>query len=229
MQMFHNSTSTVLIAVLKRDLVIGLRHRSELFNPLVFFFIVVTMFVLALGPYETTLRQVAPAVIWVAALLASTLSLDMMFHSDLDDGSLEQFLLSPHPLIIIVVAKILAHWLLTAAPLIVAALFLGLMVYLPQTAIMPLLLTLLLGTPVLSLVGAVLAALTVGLRGSGILLTLLILPLYIPVLIFSVATVDNAAKGLAITGELYFLGAILVLAATLAPLATTSSLRIRLG
>jgi heme exporter protein B len=229
MQMFYNSTSNIFIAVLRRDLLIGLRHRSELFNPLVFFFIVVTMFVLALGPYENTLRQVAPAIIWVAALLASTLSLDMMFHSDLEDGSLEQFLLSPHPLIIIVIAKILAHWLLTAAPLMVAALFLGLMVYLPQAAMLPLLLTLLLGTPVLSLVGAVLTALTVGLRGSGILLTLLILPLYIPVLIFSVATVDNASKGLAITGELYFLGAMLVLAVTLAPFATASSLRVRFG
>ena len=227
--MTANSTFAVFLAVLRRDLLIGLRHRSELFNPLVFFFIVVTMFVLALGPYADTLKQVAPAVIWVAALLASTLSLDMLFHSDLDDGSLEQFLLSPHPLIIIVTAKIIAHWLLTAAPLIVAALFLGLMVYLPQSAIVPLLLILLLGTPVLSLVGAVLGALTVGLRGSGILLTLLILPLYIPVLIFSVATVDNAAKGLAITGELYFLGAMLVLSVTLAPFATASSLRVRFG
>jgi len=227
--MTENSAGTVFCAVLRRDLLIGLRHRSELFNPLVFFFIVVTMFVLALGPYENTLQQVAPAIIWVAALLASTLSLDMMFDSDLEDGSLEQFLLSPHPLIIIVSAKIAAHWLLTAAPLIAAALFLGLMVYLPQTAMMPLLLTLLLGTPVLSLVGAVLTALTVGLRGSGILLTLLILPLYIPVLIFAVATVDNAVKGLAITGELYFLGAMLVLAVTLAPFATASSLRVRFG
>jgi len=221
--------TAVFLAVLRRDLMIGLRQRSELVNPLVFFFIIVTLFALALGPYEETLSQSAPAVIWVAALLASTLSLDKMFHSDLDDGSLEQFLLSHHPLTIIVVAKIAAHWLLTSAPLIVAALFLGQMVYLPQTAMVPLLVTLLLGTPVLSLVGAILVALTVGLRGSGILLTLLILPLYIPVLIFSVATVDNAAKGLAITGELYFLGAILVLAATLAPLATATSLRIRLG
>lgn len=227
--MAANSTLVAFLAILKRDLLIGMRHRSELVNPLVFFFIVVTLFVLALGPYEATLKQVAPAVIWVAVLLASTLSLDMMFHSDLDDGSLEQFLLSPHSLIIIISAKIAAHWLLTAAPLIVSALFLGLMVYLPLKAILPLLLTLLLGTPVLSLVGAVLSALTVGLRGSGILLTLLILPLYIPVLIFSVASVNNAVKDLAITGELYFLGAMLVLAVTLAPFATAASLRVRFG
>ena len=227
--MTANSITTVFLAVLHRDLLIGLRHRSELFNPLVFFFIVVTLFVLALGPYENTLRQVAPAVIWVAVLLASTLSLDMMFHADLEDGSLEQFLLSPHPLTVIVMAKIAAHWLMTAAPLMAAALFLGLMVYLPQAALIPLLLTLLLGTPVLSMVGAVLVALTAGLRGSGILLTLLLLPLYIPVLIFSVATVDNAVKGLDITGELYFLGAMLVLAVTLAPFAATSALRIRFG
>ena len=227
--MATHSTSAVFLAVLRRDLLIGLRHRSELFNPLVFFFIVVTMFVLALGPYQNTLNQVAPAIIWVAALLASTLSLDMLFHSDLEDGSLEQFLLSPYPLIFTVIAKITSHWLLTAAPLILAALFLGVMVYLPQNAMLPLLVTLLLGTPVLSLVGAVLTALTVGLRGSGILLTLLILPLYIPVLIFSVATVDNAVKGLAITGELYFLGAMLVLAVTLAPFATAASLRVRFG
>lgn len=227
--MAANSTLVAFLAILKRDLLIGMRHRSELVNPLVFFFIVVTLFVLALGPYEATLKQVAPAVIWVAVLLASTLSLDMMFHSDLDDGSLEQFLLSPHSLIIIISAKIAAHWLLTTAPLIVSALFLGLMVYLPLKAILPLLLTLLLGTPVLSLVGAVLSALTVGLRGSGILLTLLILPLYIPVLIFSVASVNNAVKDLAITGELYFLGAMLVLAVTLAPFATAASLRVRFG
>lgn len=227
--MSTNTLTGVFLAILRRDLLIGLRHRSELFNPLVFFFIVVTLFVLALGPYENTLRQVAPAIIWVAALLASTLSLDMMFHADLEDGTLEQFLLSPHSLTVIVLAKITAHWLMTAAPLIAIALFLGLMVYLPQAALLPLLLTLLLGTPVLSLVGAVLVALTAGLRGSGILLTLLILPLYIPVLIFAVATVDNAVKGLAVTGELYFLGAMLALASTLAPFAATAALRIRFG
>lgn len=227
--MTANTSLTVFLAVLRRDLIVGLRHRSELFNPLIFFFIVVTLFVLALGPYENTLRQAAPAVTWVAALLASTLSLDKMFHSDLEDGALEQFLLSPHSLTVIVLAKIAAHWLMTAAPLIIIALFLGLMVYLPPEALPSLLLTLLLGTPVLSLIGAVLVALTAGLRESGILLTLLILPLYIPVLIFAVSTVDNAVKGLAITGELYFLGAMLVLAFTLAPFAATAALRIRFG
>ena len=225
----QTSTLSAFLAVLRRDLLIGLRHRSELANPLVFYLIVAAMFPLALGNKPESLRELAPVAIWLGALLASTLSLDRMFHSDFEDGSLEQMLLSRHPLTPLVAAKILSHWMLTGIPLIVTALLLGVMFQLQTAAFVPLLVTLLLGTPVLSLVGAVLAALTVGLRGSGVLLALLILPLYIPVLIFSVAAVSNAAQDLSIAAELYFLGAVLVLSSTLMPLAAAASLRVRLS
>jgi len=216
-------------AVLIRDLKLGLRHRGELLNPLLFFLIVVTMFPLALGPDRQVLQTHAPAVIWVAALLASSVSMDMMFRSDFEDGTLEQILLSPCPDIILVMAKVLAHWLLTGAPLTVFALLLSVFLYLPTAALGPLLLTLLLGTPILSLVGSVGVALTVGLRGGGMLLALLVLPLYMPVLIFAVAAVNNTLKDLSIQGEIYILSAMLILALTLAPFATASSLRIRIG
>ena len=217
------------MAVLIRDLKLGMRHRSEVMNPLLFFLIVVTMFPLGLGPDKATLQQNAPAIIWVAAVLASSLSLDMMFRSDFEDGSLEQILLSPYPDIILVFAKILAHWLLTSAPLIVFAMFLGMFLFLPEDAYFPLLISMLLGTPILSLVGSVAVALTVGLRGGGMLLVLLILPLYMPVLIFAVAAVNNAIHGMVIQGEIYFLSAMLMLALTLAPFATVAALRIRIG
>lgn len=217
------------ISLLRRDLVLGLRHRSELINPLLFFLIVVTMFPMALGPEQADLQKIAAAVIWVAAVLASSLSLDVMFRSDYEDGTLEQILLSPHSTNVLVMAKIIAHWLLSGAPLMVFALLLGIFLYLPGTAIGPMLVTLLLGTPVLSLVGSVAVALTVGLRGGGMLLALLILPLYMPLLIFAVAAVNNAVQGLSITGELYFLAALLILALTLTPFATTASLKIRMS
>jgi len=222
-------TSNAFIAVLQRDLTLGMRHRAELVNPLLFYLIVVMMFPLAIGPNQEILQRIAPGVIWVAALLASTLALDLMFRSDFEDGTLEQLLLSHHPVILLVIAKITAHWLLTGAPIIVAGIFLGIILNLQENSFIPLLLTLLLGTPVLSLVGSAATALTIGLRSSGMLLALLILPLYVPVLIFAVAAVNNAAQGLSIQGELFFLSAILVLSATLAPFATAASLRIRLG
>ncbi len=216
-------------AVLQRDLLLGFRHRSEIANPLIFFLLVVTMFPFALGPDQEVLRRIGPGIIWVAALLAASLSLELMFRSDFEDGTLEQMLLSPFPVVMLVIAKIIAHWLLTGMPLIVIGGFLAVLLNMTAESICPLVVTLLLGTPVLSLVGAAAMALTVGLRSSGLLLALLILPLYIPLLIFSVAAVDNATQGLSIKGELYFLGAILILAITLAPFATAASLKIRLG
>ena len=217
------------MTILVRDLKLGLRHRSELTNPLLFFLIVVTMFPLSLGPEQQTLQQHAPAVIWVAVVLASSLSLEMIFRSDFEDGSLEQMLLSPCPDTVPVMAKVLAHWLLSGAPLIFFAMLLSVFLYLPFEALAPLLITLLLGTPIISLIGSVAVALTVGLRGGGMLLALLILPLYMPVLIFAVAAVNNALQGLPIRGEVYFLAALLVLALTLTPFATAYSLRIRMG
>lgn len=227
--MQYSHVQHAFLSLLKREFVLGMRHRTELVNPLLFFLIVVTMFPLALGPEPAQLSEIAVAVIWVAAVLSSSLSLDMMFRSDYDDGCLEQMLLSPHSTEILVMAKVFAHWLLTGAPLILFALTLGIFLYLPGEALLPMLLTLLLGTPVLSLVGSVATALTVGLRGGGMLLALLILPLYMPLLIFAVSAVNNAVQGLSIEAELYFLAAMLVLALTLTPFATSASLRIRMN
>lgn len=214
--------------LLQRDLRLGLRNQSELLNPLLFFIIVVTLFPLTIGPDPATLRQLAPGIVWVAAVLASSLTLDGIFRSDYEDGSLEQILLSPQPKLLLVLAKIGAHWLLSGAPLILFALFSGVLLYLPDEAMLTLLITLLLGTPVLSLVGAIASALTVGLRSSGLLQALLILPLFMPLLIFAVSAVSNVSRGLSVTGEFYFLGALLVLALTLSPFAVLASLKIRM-
>jgi heme exporter protein B len=216
-------------AVLVRDLTLALRRRSELANPLVFFLVVVTLFPLALGPEKDVLSRVAPGVLWVAALLASTMAMESVFRSDYEDGALEQLLLSPQPPSLLVLAKIAAHWLVTGLPLLVASPVLGLLLHLPAQALPTLLASLALGTPILSLVGAIGVALTVGLRRGGLLMTLLVLPLYVPVLIFGAGAVDNAAAGLPVAGQLYFLAAVLMLAVTLAPMAAAAALRISLG
>lgn len=225
----RNHLVIAFTALLRRDLILGYRFLADAANPLLLFLMVVTLFPVALGPDRAVLQSLAPGIIWVAALLASSLSLDSLFRSDYEDGSLEQILLSPVSGAVLVGAKIAAHWLLSGLPMVMFALLMSLFLYLPAAALIPLLLTLLLGTPVLSLVGAVAGALTVGLRGSAMLQALIILPLYIPLLIFAVAAVNNAIRGLPITAELYFLAALLVLALTLAPLAVVSSLRIRVG
>lgn len=225
----HNHRAIAFTALLRRDLILGYRYLADAANPLLLFLMVITLFPVALGPDKAVLQSLAPGIIWVAALLASSLSLDSLFRSDYEDGSLEQILLSPVSGPLLIGARIAAHWLLSGLPMILFALLMSLFLYLPAAAIVPLLLTLLLGTPVLSLVGAVAGALTVGLRGSAMLQALIILPLYIPLLIFAVAAVNNAVQGLPITAELYFLAALLVLALTLAPLAVVSSLRIRMG
>lgn len=215
--------------VLQRDLLLALRRQGDLINPLLFFIVVITLFPLTVGPEPSTLRQLAPGIVWVAAVLASSLSLDGMFRSDYEDGSLEQMLLSPQPKLLLIMAKISAHWLLSGAPLVLFAVFSGVLLYLPHESMLTLLVTLLLGTPVLSLVGAIAAALTVGLRSSGLLQALLILPLFIPLLIFAVSAVSNVTRGLPVTGEFYFLGALFMLALTLAPFAVLASLRIRMA
>lgn len=214
--------------ILRRDLTLAYRHRAELINPLIFFVIVVSLFPLGIGPQPKTLQLLAPGVIWVAALLAAMLSLETMFRSDFSDGALEQMALSHHPLSLLVLAKVLAHWLVTGLPLIIAAPLLGVLLYLPSEAIGALMLTLALGTPILSLIGAIGVALTVGLRRGGMLLSLLVLPLYIPVLIFGANAVNAAAEGMAMLGQLYLLAALLALAVTLAPLAVAAALRISL-
>lgn len=217
------------LGVLRRDLLLGARQRSELANPIIFYMIVIALLVLAVGADPARLRELAPAVIWIAALLASTLSLDRLFDRDFADGSLEQLLLSPQPLALLVAAKVAAHWLLYGVPLIVTTILVAGVLQLPDPALATLCATFLLGTPVFSLIGSVLAALTVGLRGSGLLLALLILPLYVPVLIFSVGAVDNAVRGLPAVGELYLLGALLTLSLCVMPIAAAVSLRARMS
>ena len=216
------------LTVLKRDLTLAFRTRSEMVNPLLFFIMVISLFPLAVSPDPEVLRSLAPGVIWVAALLATLLSLDSLFRSDFDDGALEQLLLSVHPISVLVLAKVLAHWLVTGIPLLLLAPLLAVLLHLPSESIPTLLATLALGGPVLSLVGSIGVALTVGLRRGGVLLSLLILPLYIPVLIFAANAVSNAAAGLQIAGQLYFLAALLALSLTLAPIATAAALRISL-
>jgi len=215
--------------LLKRDLTLAYRHRAELANPLLFFVIVISLFPLGISPEAKILTTIAPGIIWVAALLAAMLSLDSLFRSDFEDGTLEQLALTSHSLPLLVLAKVLAHWLLTGLPLLLLAPLLGVLLFLPQSAMLTLLITLALGTPILSLIGAIGVALTVGLRRGGVLLSLLVLPLYIPVLIFAANAVNVAADGLPVTGQLYFLGALLSLSLTLSPLATAAALRISLS
>ena len=216
-------------AVLKRDLLAVLRQRNEWLNPLLFYGVVVTLFPLAISPDARFLGTIAPGVLWVAGLLATLLSLDMLFQSDYNDGTLEQLALSPQPLYLAVLAKVLAHWLVTGLPLALLSPVLGIMLALPSQAMAVLVLTLLMGTLTLSLIGAVAAALTVGLRKTGVLLSLLVLPLYIPVLIFATAAVQAAVMGLPVSGYFALLGAIGVLAAVLSPFATAAALRISLS
>ena len=215
-------------AIVRRDLKLAMRTRGEMVNPLLFFLITISLFPFAIGAERETLAAIAPGVIWVGALLATLLSLDNLFRSDFDDGALEQMLVSPEPLSVIVLAKITAHWLVTGAPLTVCAPLLGGLLALPGSATGTLIASLALGTPVLSLVGAIGVALTVGLRRGGALLSLLVLPLYIPVLVFGANAVSGAVAELPVAGQLYMLGAFFVLALTLAPFAAASALRISL-
>ncbi len=213
-------------ALLTRDLRLLWRRRGDAINPVLFALLVVSLFPFALGPQPEILARIAPGVIWVAMLLAGLLSLDTLFRGDLDDGSLEQLMLAPHPLSMLVACKIAVHWLSTALPLMLATPLLSALLYLPTAQLPVLMASLALGTPLLSLIGAVVVALTVGMRRSGMLLALLALPLYVPVLIFGAGSVMAAAQGLPYAGALLLLGAGLVLALVLAPLATAAALRI---
>ncbi|MFV1973537.1 MAG: heme exporter protein CcmB [Thiohalobacterales bacterium] len=227
--MTSDSLTRAFALLVKRDLVLAVRYRAEMLNPLLFFVLVTSLFPLGIGAYPELLAAVGPGIIWVAALLAALLSLDGIFRSDFEDGTLEQLLLSSHPVSILVLAKVLAHWLVTGLPLLLVAPLLGILLGLPADAIRVLLLTLLLGTPVLSLLGAVGVALTVGLRKGGMILSLLVLPLYVPLLIFAANAVDTAAAGFPVTAHLLFISALLVLALSLSPLATAAALRISLS
>lgn len=215
-----------LIWVIRRDLTIAMRRRSDIFTTLIFFVIVVSLFPLGIGPELNTLRLIAPGVVWVGALLASMLALEQIFSADHRDGTLEQMLLTPQPVSVLVAGKVLAHWLVSGVPLVIMAPLLGLQYNLSGDALLTLVISLLLGTPALSLIGAIGAALTLGLRSGGVLLALLVLPLYIPVLIFGAGAVEATVSGLGGDAHLSMLAAILVASLVLAPLATAAALRV---
>jgi heme exporter protein B len=212
--------------VIRRDLRLALRRRADTAAVLFFFLLVASLFPLGVGPDAAVLRRMAPGVIWVAALLASMLSMPRMFAADHEDGTLEQLLLCAYPLPLLVLGKMAAHWLCSGLPLSLLAPLIALQFDLGLQPALVLLAALLLGTPVLSLIGGVGAALTVGVRGGGVLLSLLVLPLCVPVLIFGAGAVDAAATPLGAAGHLSILAALLVLALFLAPLAAAAALRI---
>ena len=228
--MSTSSSPQAVLVVLRRDLTLAFRHRSEMFTPLFFFILVTALFPMSIGAEQSLLQNIGPGVIWVAALLAALLSLESLFRSDYEDGSLEQMLLTPQPLSLLVLGKILAHWLRTGLPLVLLAPLVGFQYYLAGDTLMTMMLALLLGTPVLSLLGAIGAALTLGVRGGGMLLSLLILPLYIPILVYGAGAVAaSATQSLPAQPFLLLLGAFLILAMVLTPVATAAALRISLG
>ena len=215
-----------LLWIVRRDVTLAWRRRTDLFTTLIFFVIVIALFPLGIGPELNTLRLIAPGVMWVGALLASMLALEQLFSADHRDGSLEQLLLTPQPLGVIVLGKVIAHWLITGLPLVVLAPVLGLQYDMSAESLKIMVIALLLGTPTLSLLGAIGAALTLGLRTGGILVALLVLPLYIPVLIFGAGAVEATASGLGGQAHLSMLGAILLVALLATPIATSAALRI---
>jgi heme exporter protein B len=216
---------TVLLAILRRDLRLALRQGTDTLVVVLFFVLTVTLFPFGVGPEPEVLARIASGVIWVTALLASLLSLERLFQNDYEDGGLDLLVLSPAPLELTVLAKCAAHWLTTGVPLIVAAPLLAVFLNLPAEGFGGLLLAMLLGTPTLTLIGAIGAALVLGARRGGVLVSLLVLPLYVPVLIFGVAAVDGAVAGLAVRPHLMILGGFLLGALVLAPWASAAALR----
>ena len=220
------NTLQIVFVLLRRELTLAMRRRGDVLTVLFFFVIVASLFPLGVGPDPKLLRLMGGGVVWVAALLAAMLSLGRMFASDYADGTLEQLVLTPTPPVVWITGKILAHWLVSGVPLILVAPVLGVQFGLSNEALGVLVFSLLLGTPVLSLIGAIGAALTLGLRGGGVLVSLLVLPLYIPVLIFGAGAVDGAMSGLGSEAHLSLLGGILILAFMLTPWAVSAALRI---
>ena len=216
----------VFVSVVQRDLLLAVRRRADVLTSFFFFIIVVSLFPLGIGPEPNTLREIAPGVVWVAALLASMLALQRLFAGDYADGTLEQLVLSAQPLTVLVLGKIVAHWLVTGIPLVLIAPLLGLQFDLPADALAVMTAGLLLGTPVLSLLGAIGAALTLGVRGAGGLVALLVLPLYIPVLIFGAGAVAAAVSGQSAEGHMSLLAAFLLFSLVAAPWATAAAIRI---
>lgn len=215
-----------MVKIIRRELLIAFRRQADIFNPLWFFIIVITLFPLSIGPEPNLLARIAAGIVWVAALLSALLSLERLFKDDFQDGSLEQMMLMPIPLQLVVVAKIIAHWLLTGLPLIIISPLLAILLSLDSNTWIAVVLTLLVGTPTLSFIGAIGVALTVGLQKGGVLLSLLVLPLYIPILIFATSAIDAASLGVAYNGQLALLAAMLAGAMTLTPFAISAALRV---
>ena len=218
---------SAFLLILKRDLLLAMRRRSEIFTVLFFFIVVISLFPLGISTEDQLLKQIAPGVVWVAALLASTLALDRLFSDDYEDGTLEQMTLAPVSLPIVVLAKMIAHWLLTGLPLVLISPLVGLFYHLPFESIKVMMLVLLLGTPVLSMLGAIAAALTLGLRGGGVLVSLLVLPLYIPVLVYGAGAISTSmVEGLSIQPYVLLLSAFILLAIIFSPWATAAAIKI---
>ena len=216
----------LFLSTLQRDMLLAVRRRRELANPLVFFIMIVSLFPLGVSPDKALLSQIAPGVIWVTALLAMLMSMDTIFRSDYDDGSLEQLLLLPGPKVLLIGAKITAHWLSIGLPLVILAPIMALLLYFPAHAILSLVITLLISTPILSLLGAIGVALTLSLKSGGILSSLLILPFYIPVLIFSTMAINAAADNLPVSGYYALLGAFLIISVLFVPFAVVAALKV---
>ncbi|MCG3759360.1 heme exporter protein CcmB [Vibrio cincinnatiensis] len=217
---------SILTAIIRRELLIAYRRQADILNPLWFFIIVIMLFPLSIGPEPALLSRISPGILWVAALLSALLSLERLLRDDFQDGALEQMMLIPTPLSLVVIAKVLAHWLLTGVPLILISPLLAVLLSLDFNTWVAAVLTLVLGTPTLSFIGAIGVALTVGLQKGGVLLSLLVLPLYIPILIFATSAIDVATQGMPYNGQLAILGAMLMGAITLTPLAISAALRV---
>lgn len=213
-------------ATLKRDLIIAYKRKNDVVNPFMFFLIVATLFPIGISPDPARLGEVAAGVLWISALLASLLAMDNLYRADYEDGSLEQLLLSPHPLYFLVLAKNIGHWLVSGLPVVLVSPLIAYMLNLPDAAYGVLFITLLMGTPVLSLLGSIGVALTVGLGSRGLILAVITLPLSVPVLIAGTLTVQQTLNGASLGGYLAIMGAMLVGALTLAPLASAAALRI---
>ncbi|GEM74358.1 heme exporter protein CcmB [Vibrio sagamiensis] len=215
-----------MMTIIRRELLIAFRRQADILNPLWFFIIVITLFPLGVGPAGDLLARIAAGIIWVAALLSALLSLERLFRDDFQDGALEQMMLMPIPLQLVIISKVIAHWLLTGLPLILISPLIAILLSLDFNTWLAVVFTLMVGTPTLSFIGAIGVALTVGLQKGGVLLSLLLLPLFTPILIFATAAIDAASLGMAYNGQLAILGAMLVAAMTLTPFAISASLRI---
>lgn len=212
--------------IIGRDVMLAMRRRADVLTTLIFFVMVVSLFPLAVGSEMDLLRKMAPGVVWVAALLASMLSLGRMFSADYLDGTLEQMMLVPQSFSMLVLGKIIAHWVLSGLPLVIVAPVLGLQFDMQGEALLVMVVSLLLGSPVLSMIGAVGAALTLGLRGGGVLVSLLVLPLCIPVLIFGTGAISAVTEGISPVSNLSLLGAVLLMSLVFAPWVAAQALRI---